>query len=167
MDVKVVDLMSTNVAFVKTGDSLSAAARLMWECDCGAVPVVQEGSDRVISMITDRDICMATWTRDQAPSAIVVSEAMSQDLFHCAPDDHVASAERLMRLKQVRRIPVLNNERKLVGIISLADIVAQSAQPQTDGTRWNEVALAANGVAATLASICQPRPVPVEDNALS
>jgi CBS domain-containing protein len=165
--MKVLDLMSTNVAFVKTDDSLSGAARLMWECDCGAVPVVQEGSDRVISMITDRDICMATWTRDRAPSAILVSEAMSQDLHHCAPDDDVASAERLMRLKQIRRIPVLNNERKLVGIISLADIVAQPAQPQADGARWNEVALAPNEIAATLASICQPRPIPVEGRALS
>jgi len=164
MNMKVRDLMSTNVAYAKTDDSLSRAARLMWECDCGAVPVVQEGSDRVISMITDRDICMAAWTRDRAPSAILVSEAMSQDLVHCTADDDVASAERLMRLKQIRRIPVLNSARNLVGIISLADIVAQ---PQTDGARRNELVRAPTEIAATLASICQPRPIPVERDALS
>jgi len=136
----------------------------MWECDCGAVPVIEEASGRVVGMITDRDICMATWSNDRAPSAIPVSAAMSRELFYCSSDDDIASAERLMRLKQIRRIPVLNEERKLVGIISLADIVAQS---QTDGARWNELELAPHEIAATLANICQPRSVPVERDAAS
>jgi len=156
--------MTTNVASATTAAPLSTAARLMWECDCGAVPIEEEGTGRVVGMITDRDICMATWSNDRAPSAIAISEAMSRDLFHCAPDDSIASAERLMRLKQIRRIPVLDQQRKLVGIISLADIVAQS---QTDAGRWNELELAPNEIAATLANICQPRSVPVERDAPS
>ena len=162
--MKVRDLMTTDVATATTSAPLSAAVHLMWDCDCGAVPVIEEGSDRVVGMITDRDICIATWSKDRAPSAIPISEAMSPTLFHCAPNDNVALAEHLMRLKQIRRIPVLNEERKLLGIISLADIVAQS---QTEAARWNELELAPNEIAATLANICQPRAVPIEREALS
>ncbi|MFZ5894862.1 MAG: CBS domain-containing protein [Myxococcota bacterium] len=146
------DLMTTNVASLQSNETLSEAARLMWNCDCGAVPVT-DSVDRVIGMITDRDICMATWSKDQPPSAIRVRDAMSGELFHCGPSDSVSSAENLMRSQQIRRVPVLDGDQKLVGILSLADIVKESQRPSS--RRSSE--LSSSEIAATLANICQPR----------
>jgi CBS domain-containing protein len=115
-------IMTTNVSCVRSGDTLSTAARVMWDCDCGAVPVVDPASDEVVGIVTDRDICIATWSQDQRPSAISVSEAMSSDVVTCLATDSVASVESLMRGKQVRRVPVVDRYRRLIGIVSLGDI---------------------------------------------
>jgi CBS domain-containing protein len=149
--MKVKDVMTTSVASVRQNDSLSEAARLMWDCDCGSVPVKEESGERVIGMITDRDICMAAWSRDRAPSQITVSEAMSRGLYSLGPEDKVSTAETLMRAKQVRRIPVLGLEGELLGILSLADIATESQRGGSD----NEVSPRAT--AETLASISRRR----------
>src|SRR5690348_16991337 len=107
--MKIRDLMTRRVASVRASDSTAVAARLMWDCDCGAVPVLDD-EGRVIAMITDRDICMAALMRDRAPSAIPVSEAMSRDLQTCQPDDDVSAAEQVMREHQIRRIPIVDRE---------------------------------------------------------
>ena len=150
--MKVADLMTQKVACVRADEPLSSAARLMWDCDCGAVPVI-DGTDRVVGMITDRDICMATWSRDQAPSGISVDQAMSEELHQCSPDASVATAENLMRSKQVRRIPVVDENQHLAGILSLADIARSDA---IAGTRAASAKRQPDEIAATLARICQP-----------
>ncbi|HEY4159172.1 MAG TPA: CBS domain-containing protein [Polyangiaceae bacterium] len=152
--MKVRDLMTTNVASLQSREPLSAAAQRMWECDCGAIPVTEDGSSRVIGMITDRDICMATWTKNRAPSAIELAEVISRELYFCAPEDGLSTAGNLMRQKQVRRIPVLDENRNLVGILSLADIASysQPLEPRTFGSE-----IAPSDLAATLANICHPR----------
>jgi CBS domain-containing protein len=142
--MKVSDLMSRQVASIRVTDHASAAARLMWDCDCGAVPVLDEDS-RAVGIITDRDICMATLHQDRPASAIAIWEAMSKTLHSCAPDDNVGTAAELMRKYQIRRVPVLDKERRLVGILSLADVVRA-----TEGRKIDEVV-------ATLANICTPR----------
>jgi CBS domain-containing protein len=119
---KVMDLMTPRVISVRATDSLSAAAQVMWEHDCGIVPVLGEDGVRVVGVVTDRDICMATWSRNVAPSAILASDAMSTDLVSCSPNDGVSDAEALMRSYQIRRLPVLNSQAELVGILSIADI---------------------------------------------
>ena len=149
--MRVKDIMTSNVSCVRATDSLSSAAKLMWDCDCGAVPVVDESS-QVIGMITDRDICMSCWSQDRAPTAIQVSQSMSRELFCCSPEDSLASAESTMRSKQVRRLPVTDGEGRLAGIISLADLVKQSRQG--DGQRREA---APEEVTSTLAGICQRR----------
>jgi CBS domain-containing protein len=154
--MKVSELMSKDVASVRSDEPLSAPARLMWDCDCGAVPVIEASGDRVVGMITDRDICMACWSRDCPPSGIRVSDAMSRQLHHCAPEDTLTSAERLMRSQQVRRLPVLDPERRLLGILSLADIARQS---QGGNGRKLGPDLAPEEVASTLAGISE-RPPP-------
>jgi CBS domain-containing protein len=152
--MKVRDLMTTGVASVRSNEALSEAVRLMFDCDCGAVPVTESGTGHVIGMITDRDICMATWSREQAPIALAISDAMSRELYYCSPDDDVAAVEELMQQRQIRRVPVLDEERKLVGILSIADIVTES---QRGGTLAASE-LTSEQIAATLANICQPRP---------
>jgi len=151
--MRVKDIMTSNASCVRASDSLSAAAKLMWDCDCGAVPVIDESS-KVIGMITDRDICMSCWTQDRSPGALQVSQSMSRELYCCSPDDNLASAENTMRSKQVRRLPVTDAQGRLAGIISLADLVKHTESG--NGKRQDVVA---QEVASTLAGICQPRPV--------
>jgi CBS domain-containing protein len=155
--MKVKDVMTTSVAAVLSDEPLSLAAQLMWDCDCGALPVKDALSGRVVGMITDRDICMANWMRDRSPSSIRVAEAMSQHLHTAAPEDSLASAEHLMRLKRVRRLPVLGDGYELVGILSLADIASAAEHRGSEQTTGD---LAPGEVIATLAEICQPRPSP-------
>ena len=121
-DFEVADLMTRNVVSVRASEPLSTAAKMLWDGDCGAIPVIEDQGERVVGMITDRDICMATWTRNLAPSGILTAEAMSQGLVYCSPTDSIDTAEGTMRSGRVRRLPVLDSERKLVGILSITDI---------------------------------------------
>lgn len=101
-------------------DSLNEAARLMWEFDCGAVPVVDEAGT-VVGIITDRDICMATYTRGQPLAGLSVASTMATDIAVASPRDSLETVAQLMRRRQVRRVPIVENGR-LLGIVSVADI---------------------------------------------
>ena len=149
--MRVKDVMTSNVSCVRSSEPLSAAAKLMWDCDCGAIPVVDESS-KVIGVITDRDICMSCWSQDRAPGAIQISESMSKELYCCTPEDSLADAEKLMRSKQVRRLPMTDKQGRLAGIVSLADLVKHA-----HGQSSREVG--PDEVTSTLAGICQPRGV--------
>lgn len=151
--MRIRDLMTKQVASVRSADSAAVAARLMWDCDCGGVPVIDD-EGRAIAMITDRDICMAALMRDRAPSAIPVADAMSRELHFCGQDDDVSTAEQVMRTHQIRRLPILDRDRRPVGVLSLADIVR--ATDRTKGRSTREVA--PEEVAVTLADICAPPP---------
>lgn len=145
----VADLMTKNTTSVRADQTLADAAQLMWDRDCGVLPVLQENGERVVGMLTDRDICMATWSRGSAPGQIRVSDAMSQGVVCCAEQDSILRAESLMQSNQVRRLPVVDGEERLVGILSLADIAraTQSARPAAGP--------AGDGIAKTLAVICK------------
>lgn len=149
MDVQ--KIMTTNVSCVRSGDTLSTAAQVMWDCDCGAVPVVDPASDEVVGIITDRDICIATWSHDAPPSDVRVSEAMSSDVVTCLATDSVAAVESVMRGKQVRRVPVVDRHRRLVGIVSLGDIAVAAQRDAAVDTAPSR------DVAAVLARISMPR----------
>jgi CBS domain-containing protein len=115
----------------------------MWAHDCGSLPVVDAGG-RVVAMVTDRDICMAAYTQGKRLSSIHVATAMSKTVATCNAEDAPIAAERQMREKQVRRMPVVDNQHRLVGIVSLNDIVL-------------EPSLSVGEMAATLAAICRHR----------
>jgi CBS domain-containing protein len=121
LSTNVRSLMSAAVHACRRGDSLSRAAQLMWENDCGAVPIV--GDDGVVGLITDRDICMATYTQGKAPSELVVDNAMSSSLFSCGPDDSIGDVLAMMRDRRVRRAPVVGANGTLLGIVAIADVV--------------------------------------------
>lgn len=114
-------LMTTHVRTCRPDEPLSRAAQLMWDTDCGVVAVVEHRN--VVGLVTDRDICMATYTQGKAPEALRVDGAMSNDVFSCSPDDSIGAVLANMGEKRVRRLPVVNAERNLVGIIALADVV--------------------------------------------
>ena len=145
------DLMTKNVAKVHSDQTLAMAAQLMWDCDCGAVPVIDSGSAKVVGMLTDRDICMATWSRGLAPGAILVEQVMSENLVVCQPRDAIARAESIMRSNQIRRLPVVDSERHLVGILSLADIAKAAGATSKLGADRD---LSGDVLATTLAGIC-------------
>ena len=147
---KVMDLMTPRVISIRATDSLSAAAQVMWQQDCGIVPVLGEDGVKVVGVVTDRDICMASWSRNLPPSAIAASDAMSTDLAYCSPNDSVAEAEVLMRSHQIRRLPVLNSRAELVGILSIADITRAA---DLAALSQSPLEVAPEHVIATLATI--------------
>ena len=121
--MRIEELMSDDVQYCSPNDTLEAAARLMWENDCGCVPVCKsDGSPRVIGMITDRDICMSAFFNGKPLSELRVSEAMSREVHVCRPADSPVAVERLMRDRQIRRVPVADESGALLGLISLADL---------------------------------------------
>ena len=137
--MKVKDLMATDVKFCATHNTLNTAAQNMWDNDIGCVPVVDK-DHRVVGMLTDRDVCMAAYIQGVPLMGSLVTSAMSKQVFSCAPDDDIASAEKLMREKQVRRLAVIDAQGRLAGIISLNDIAREGereAEIPTAEQRWN------------------------------
>jgi CBS domain-containing protein len=120
-DATVGAIMTGPVRTCCFSDSLNRAAELMWEHDCGAVPVV-DAEGRLSGIITDRDICMAAYTQGVALSAIRVGDTMSVPAHACRADDTVAKAATLMAEAEVRRLPVVDKEDYPIGIVSVADI---------------------------------------------
>ena len=123
--MKVKELMTPDAKAIWLTQSLSDAAKEMWENDCGALPIVKDGH-KVVGMITDRDICMATAMRDRNPSAISVEEVMSRTVYAAEAEEDIEQALQTMREHKVRRLPVLNLEGELQGIVSMNDIVLKA-----------------------------------------
>ncbi len=104
---------------------LASAAKMMWDGDCGAIPVVSS-EGRVVGMLTDRDICIATATRAAAPPNVQVKDVMSTEVASCTADDDVKTAMRIMKDRRIRRIPVLNAQGRLEGILSINDLAMRA-----------------------------------------
>jgi CBS-domain-containing membrane protein len=105
-------------------------------------------------MITDRDICMAAYTRGLALWQLRVSEAMSKQVQSVRTKDRVEQAEAVMKGARVRRVPVLDGEGRLVGILSMNDLARQAQHAVGNGHKAN--GLSADSIAQTLAAICEP-----------
>jgi len=147
--MKVQDVMTYDVQTCSPETNLSEAAMQMWRGDFGVLPVV--ASRKVVGVITDRDICMAAATKHRDPAKIRVKEVISGRVYGCSLDTDLREALKIMREKQVRRLPIIDTlERNLCGILSLNDIAlkaqdARGAQPSA----WD--------VANTLRAICAHR----------
>jgi CBS domain-containing protein len=120
MATPVRNVMKAHPKTCTPADSLNRAVQLLWEQDCGAVPVVDAGGV-VVGMITDRDITMAAYTRGQQLTSMSVGSTMSTAVQWCSPEHSLGDALRQMAEKQVRRLPVVEGG-KLVGLLTLADI---------------------------------------------
>lgn len=125
------DVMTRGVVSCTTEDNLNRAAQLMWESDCGAVPIV-DAAGKLVGIVTDRDICMAAYTRGRALTELGVSSAMSAGVFSCRPTDTLRSVLDAMATHQIRRVPVVGDEGELVGIVSLADVARLSQAPSLE-----------------------------------
>ena len=147
--MRIEQLMSKPAVTCGQDDSLNTAAQLMWEHDCGAVPVLgDEGT--VVGLLTDRDVCMAAYTQGKPLQAIPVSRAMGKQVYSCHPDESIEAAEQLMTEHRIRRLPVVDGEGRPVGILSLNDVARDAASSRAGNGAQREVA-------RTLAAICQPR----------
>lgn len=124
-ELRVESVMTEAVRSCSPDEPLNAAARQMWEHDCGAVPIVS-GDGKLLGIVTDRDLCMAAYTKGLSLAAITVKEVMARHVHTCRPDDSLERAASLMAEGQVRRLPVVDAEHRLVGIVAMADI-ARSA----------------------------------------
>jgi CBS domain-containing protein len=129
--MKVKDLMTNDVKRCSPETNLAEAARIMWEGDCGAVPVTDE-RDHIIGVITDRDICIAAATRPRSEGEIPVRDVISAAAYTCAPSDDVRAALETMKARKVRRLPVVDQGGRLVGIVSIHDIAGQSRSKSGD-----------------------------------
>ena len=130
-------------------DSLYRAAQIMWETDCGIVPVVDDAG-KVVAVVTDRDICMAAFTQGCALSQIPVRTASSRRVVAVREGDTLRKAEELMAGERVRRLPVSDGNDRLVGILSLSDITRHARLDSNGGE------LSAHPIAKTLAAIGTP-----------
>ena len=119
--MQVREVMTKSPGTCAVTESANDAARIMWDRDCGSVPVVDR-SGKVVGMVTDRDICMAAYFRGEPLSAIPIADVMSHEVCTCGPDADVNEAEGRMQEWRVRRLPVVNNGGLLVGMLSLGDL---------------------------------------------
>jgi CBS domain-containing protein len=146
--MRVSEVMNHPVVTCPTDSTLDHAARLMWEFDCGIIPVIND-QGRLAGIVTDRDICMATYTQGRVLSAIPVSTAMARGVVAVHTEDTVETAEASMRENQVRRLPVLDAEDRPVGLVSMNDLARLASRARRSAVDRELV--------RTLAAVCQPR----------
>jgi CBS domain-containing protein len=151
--MQVEQLMTTQVRSCRSEDTLEHAAQLMWNHDCGCLPVCSgNGVARTVGVITDRDIVMCALFHGEPLRELHVSDAMAEHVLVCRPDDSLATAEKTMRVARIRRLPVVDDGGALIGMISLADLAREAAREQARSRK--EVTAAE--VNDTLAVICEP-----------
>lgn len=137
--MKVNECMSTDVQVCAPGDTMADAARMMKKIDAGFLPVGE--NDRLVGMITDRDLAVRGVAEDRGPNT-PVRDIMSAEVLYCFDDESLDDVASQMGAQQVRRLPVLSRSKRLVGVISLGDI----SQAGGNGSR----------AAAALAGVTEP-----------
>jgi CBS domain-containing protein len=152
--MKIQEIMTEDVAACAPEDGTDVAARIMRDRECGIVPVVKR-SREVVGVITDRDICLAalTWARPLAQ--IPVNSAMTAGVRCCAPTDTIYAAEASMRAGRIRRLPVVDERRRLVGLVSIDDIAAAVVRAEGQGLFSGGLDEAA--FTRTVAAVCRRR----------
>jgi CBS domain-containing protein len=127
--MKVAELMTRDVVLVAPTDTICDAAKKMAECDAGALPVGE--GDRLIGVITDRDIAIRAVAENKRPDT-PVREVMTQQVLYCFEDESVEHVAENMGEQQIRRLPVMDRDKRLVGIVSIADL-SRKTRPNTAG----------------------------------
>ena len=150
--MRIEQLMTRVVHVCRPDQSLNDAAQLMWDHDLGCVPVV-DPENKVIGMITDRDIAMAAYTQGRSLPAIQVEDVMSRRVRTCGPSEDIDVAQERMRNYQLRRLAVTDATGVLVGVISLNDLALEGAREH----RLRRAPVRLESVAVTLARISEHR----------
>ncbi|MCK5749509.1 MAG: CBS domain-containing protein [Oricola sp.] len=129
--MKTRDVMTPECRYCAPGDTLASAAQLMASEDFGAVPVAE--NDQLVGVLTDRDIVVRGVAGGRDVATAKVSEIMSDRVYYCFDDQDVEEVAANMGQMQVRRLPVVNREKQLVGIVSLGDLATQTRRAETTG----------------------------------
>ena len=148
--MKVQDVMTSQVKSCRPEINLAAAAGMMWDNNCGTLPVVNE-QGQVMGMVTDRDIAIAVATKGRLAAEIPVGEVISGKVTACALDEDIKSALKKMGQERVRRVPVVNREGHLQGILSLDDAAIHAQEDK----RGRVSSLSYEDVMSTYKAICE------------
>jgi len=150
--MKVSDVMTRTPACCTPETNLGSAVEIFWNRRCGILPVVDSG-ERVVSVITDRDICIALGTRNRLPGELTVGDVATQRAICCGADEDLRSALGKMAEAKVRRLPVVNTDGKLEGLLSMDDVVGRTSPKAM--AKGNE--LTSEEVVSTLKKLYAPR----------
>ena len=150
--MKVSQLMYPSVITCRPEDSLEGAARKMWDEDIGCLPVVDEDY-RPVGMLTDRDICMAAYIQGALLKDIRVDAVMSRPVLSATAADRVEDVEVVMRTHKVHRVPIVDENQRLVGLISTSSLAREAARE----VRRKHPDVSEDEFVSTLACICEPR----------
>jgi CBS domain-containing protein len=142
--MKITELMSSDIQVVSPNTLLQEVAKKMRRRDCGCVLVTQ--NDKLVGMITDRDIAIRVAAEIPNPAGITAGEVMSSEILYCCDTDEVEDVARNMYLNKVRRLVVLNDQKHLVGVVSLGDITL----PMPEQDKFKKLEL-----------VCHPDLIPV------
>src|SRR5438552_2424977 len=129
--MQVREAMTRNAQCIPPSATLQQAAERMKALDVGSLPVCD--NDRLVGMITDRDITVRSVSDGHDPRSDHVCDAMTPKVIYCFEDQDVSEAAQLMKEKQIRRLPVLNRNKRLAGIVSLGDLAIESGDEQLVG----------------------------------
>ena len=147
--MRIEELMNQPAICCGINDMAHEATKLMWEQDIGCVGVTDD-EGRLTGVVTDRDICMASYTQGKPPQQIPIIDVMSKQVYACRPSDTIETADRMMGEKQIRRLPIVDGDNRPVGFLSMNDITRGAAAGRTDGVGEREVV-------QVMSAIGQPR----------
>lgn len=142
--MKIEQLMSRELRTCRPHETADCAARIMWEQDCGVVPIVTD-EQRIVGVMTDRDLCIAAYIQNETLARIPIASIGLKPVVIVRPHDEVEIAETLMERHQIRRLAVIDEAGRLVGMLSLSDLARGAGE------------LSSDDIARTLAAVGQPR----------
>jgi CBS domain-containing protein len=151
--MKVKDLMTVPARTCRATEHLGIAARTMLDEDCGCLPVI-DTRGRLVGILTDRDICLTVAARHKTPWDIAVKDAMTRKVFTCSSEDPIDRALVVMKEHRVRRLPVVDDEGQLKGLLSIDDLIRN--------TGYAKGRLASDSVIDVLRHVCTPKVAPPE-----
>jgi CBS domain-containing protein len=131
------DIMTRDVEVVAPNASLQTAAQRMKDLDVGSLPVCD--GERLLGMITDRDITIRATAMGKNPGDTAVSDTMSSGVTYCFEDQPISEAAQMMEEQQIRRLPIINRQKKLVGIVSLGDLAVDGGNKSVAGEAITEI----------------------------
>jgi CBS domain-containing protein len=124
ISMKVSQILTPNPQCITPDTSLTAAAREMRALDVGMLPICDGG--RLVGTLTDRDITVRATATGANPNTTPVRDAMTQEVIYCFDDEEVEEAAQIMEARQIRRLPVLTRQKRLIGILSLGDLAVRT-----------------------------------------
>ncbi len=154
-ETTVAQVMTDGAHRVHASASLNEVAQRMWDHDIGVVPVV-DTDDRLKGVVTDRDIAMAAYLKNRSLQSVGVQEVMSIDVKTVRPVDTLSDAASTMADHQIRRLPVVDDEGRLIGMLSLNDLAEVSGKPKPDGISKQKVADTLRAICASHAASGHP-----------
>jgi CBS domain-containing protein len=140
--------MTRRVQSISPDATLREAAQAMHSLEVGSLPVCRSDDTKPVGVITDRDITVRAVSEGRDPEVARVEDVMTPDIVFCHDDEDIESAVKLMEVRQIRRLPVMNQADKLIGMVSLGDLATRQADMEISGEVLQCVSLAPNPVAS-------------------